>query len=398
MRKVPLAAVAEVIRGVSFSKEVGDTIQSDGKLPVIRAGSIQDSLLLNEGQIWVPREKVKAHQKIRRDDIVMCTSSGSSDLVGKCAKSEVDFEGSFGAFCAGIRPIEGKVSASYLYHFLSSPSFRNWTRSSSGANIKNIRISELAEFEIPLPPLPEQKRIAAILDKADAIRRKRQQAIQLADDFLRVVFLDMFGDPVTNPKGWKIEKIDDLCDVQGGLQVSKKRAGLPVAAPYLRVANVLRNALNIDEIKTIGLTEAEFDRVRLKENDILIVEGHGNPNEIGRCALWTGEVDGMVHQNHLIRARVKSGVIRSQFVNDYINSPGGKIQMMRASNTTSGLNTISTGIVKSTKIIVPPVKLQDEYISIVDKVRFITLLQGLYQQKNSEIFFSLSQKAFNEKL
>lgn len=85
MRKAPLAAVADVIRGVSFSKEEGDTIQSDGKLPVIRAGSIQDSLLLNEGQIWVPREKIKAHQKIRRDDIVMCTSSGSSDLVGKCA-------------------------------------------------------------------------------------------------------------------------------------------------------------------------------------------------------------------------------------------------------------------------------------------------------------------------
>jgi type I restriction enzyme S subunit len=59
------------------------------------------------------------------------------------------------------------------------------------------------EHEIPLPPLEEQKRIVTILDKADAIRQKRQQAIALADDFLRSVFLDMFGDPVTNPKGWE---------------------------------------------------------------------------------------------------------------------------------------------------------------------------------------------------
>lgn len=65
-------------------------------------------------------------------------------------------------------------------------------------------------FEIPLPPLPEQKRIAAILDKADAIRRKRQQAIQLADDFLRAVFLDMFGDPVTNPKGWPLKRFGEI--------------------------------------------------------------------------------------------------------------------------------------------------------------------------------------------
>ena len=71
-----------------------------------------------------------------------------------------------------------------------------------GAAQPGVNSSKLKELEIPLPPLPEQKRIAAILDKAAAIRRKRQQAIQLADDFLRAVFLDMFGDPVTNPKGW----------------------------------------------------------------------------------------------------------------------------------------------------------------------------------------------------
>ena len=85
MKKAPLITIAEVIRGVSFSKDEGSGFKSEGRLPVIRAGSIQESLHLDEGQIWVPEGKIKENQKIRRDDIVMCTSSGSSSLVGKCS-------------------------------------------------------------------------------------------------------------------------------------------------------------------------------------------------------------------------------------------------------------------------------------------------------------------------
>src|SRR5439155_16582316 len=82
------------------------------------------------------------------------------------------------------------------------------------ATISNLSLGQIKELEVPLPPLPEQQRIAAILDKADAIRRKRQQALQLADEFLRSVFLDMFGDPVTNPKGWRQRTIDEIAQVQ----------------------------------------------------------------------------------------------------------------------------------------------------------------------------------------
>ena len=103
-----------------------------------------------------------------------------------------------------------------------------------GGSLVRARPAEVERIEIPLPPLAEQKRIAAILDKADAIRRKRQQAIQLADDFLRAVFLDMFGDPVTNPKGWEIAELGSISEVQGGLQVSSKRASNPVTVPYQR--------------------------------------------------------------------------------------------------------------------------------------------------------------------
>jgi len=118
---------------------------------------------------------------------------------------------------AGLRDLdESKVSKDYLYHFMNFAKEKN-SAAAAGAIFKNLTTEQIRELEIPLPypddpekSLKEQKRIAAILDKADGIRRKRQQAIQLADDFLRSVFLDMFGDPVTNPKGWE-EKIWSEC-------------------------------------------------------------------------------------------------------------------------------------------------------------------------------------------
>ena len=104
-----------------------------------------------------------------------------------------------------IRAIPTKLDERYLYHLLWNNKFRYLGEKEmrGAAGQKRISTDFLKNYKIPLPPLEEQKRIAAILDKADALRRKRQQAIDLTDKLLRSVFLDMFGDPVTNPKGWR---------------------------------------------------------------------------------------------------------------------------------------------------------------------------------------------------
>lgn len=110
---------------------------------------------------------------------------------------------------------ESKLDSRYLYYFMSK--YVDKLRELSiGGVIKYIKLGMLTDAEIPLPPLAEQKRIAAILDKADAIRRKRQAAIKLADDFLRATFLDMFGDPVTNPKGWDVKPLEKLVTFRTG--------------------------------------------------------------------------------------------------------------------------------------------------------------------------------------
>ncbi|BDX08089.1 restriction endonuclease subunit S [Planctobacterium marinum] len=122
-------------------------------------------------------------------------------------------------------PNDQVLDRKYLAYFLRSKTFVDWVSSqTAGAKMPRVSMKVFWDYEIPLPPLAEQERIAAILDKADAIRRKRQQTIQLADDFLRAVFLDMFGDPVTNPKGWDVKTFGELGTWASGGTPSRKNS------------------------------------------------------------------------------------------------------------------------------------------------------------------------------
>lgn len=114
----------------------------------------------------------------------------------------------------GLVPDNNLVDTNYLFYFMRSLDLYQF---SGATTIPALRKSMLENIQIPLPPLSEQKRIAAILDKADSIRQKREQAIKLADDFLRSTFLAMFGDPVGNPKEWKKDKIKKgVLDIASG--------------------------------------------------------------------------------------------------------------------------------------------------------------------------------------
>jgi len=388
VKNVPLGDIATLVRGVSFSKEEGSLLPLEGHLPVIRAGSIQESLLLREGQIWVPADKIKSSQKIRIDDIVMCTSSGSSDLVGKCARSTEDFDGSFGAFCAGIRADQEKASPSYLYHFLCSPVFKNWTSASSGANIKNIRVSELAEFQVPLPSLPEQKRIAAILDKADAIRRKRQQAIQLADDFLSAQFLQKFGDPKDSPFGSRSLK-DVALKVTDGAHFTPTYVDSGI--PFLRVTDINRGEVDWSKVKYIPLEEHQelIKRCKPEKGDVL----YSKNGTIGvpRLIDWDQEFSIFVS---LCLIKPNPNYLRGRYLYSFLQTPFALKQATQKakSATVTNLHLVE---IKEIKLPVPSLAIQDEWIDFVDN--FGCMRARLIESLNTsnDAFNSLSQKAFS---
>jgi type I restriction enzyme S subunit len=192
--------------------------------------------------------------------------------------------------------------------------------------------------------------------------------------------------------------VDEIAEVQGGLQVTSKRDALPGRAPYLRVANVYRGWLDLSVIKEIGLTPAERQRTTLQRGDLLIVEGHGNPEEIGRCGLWAGEVANCVHQNHLIRVRPDVGRVNPVYAMHFLNSLNGRRFLLRAANTTSGLNTISTSTVKACPITVPPLELQQTFATRVAAVERLKELHREHLAKLDALFASLQHRAFKGEL
>jgi type I restriction enzyme S subunit len=365
---VRLDSVARVVRGVTYGK--GDVVQSPGPgdVPVLRAGNINGRLITDRDLVWLPRRAVSDDQILKAGDVVMCMSSGSASVVGKSAQLNTEWVGSFGAFCAAVRTEPLRADPGFIAHVLATPAFRAFAGAALGNNIKNLNKSALEGYRIPLPPLDEQRRIVGLLDRAAEIRRRADAARAKARAIIPALFLDTFGDPATNPKGWPTAELGKHADVQGGVQVSAKRAALPLELPYLRVANVMRGRLDLSEIKMIRVTASEARRTNLVPGDVLVVEGHGNPNEIGRAAVWDGSIATCTHQNHLIRVRPGLGSLTPEYVETFLNSDVGRRILIQNGKTTSGLNTISTRNVKEVRIPLPPTSLQGVFAEQVQRI------------------------------
>lgn len=170
--------------------------------------------------------------------------SNPGDVV-LCIRATIgDRNWSDGAYClgrgvAGLRGDQGKLDQHYLWHWLGhvAPVLRSKGR---GATFLQVSKADIASLQIPLPPLTEQKRIAAILDAADALRAKRRESIEQLDTLVQSVFLDMFGDPVTNPKGWEVLTLAEVADFHAGstLPDGEEFCGQPGGFLHLKVSEL----------------------------------------------------------------------------------------------------------------------------------------------------------------
>ena len=335
----------------------------------------------------------RARQLVETDDILVATVRPNLNGVALANGAHHGMTASTG-YCV-LRPDKDKLDSGFLFHWVKTRVFvQRMVDGATGANYPAVSDAKVKASKIPLPPLDEQKRIAGILDAADALLAKRREALAQLDTLIQSTFLDMFGDPVTNPMEWEVTTVDRIGSIQGGLQVTSKRRTLSIERPYLRVANVFRGFLELDELKTIRLTETEERRTSLEYEDILIVEGHGNKEEIGRCARWDGSIAQCVHQNHLIRVRCDRSKASPLYVEKYINSPGGRRSLTGTSRTTSGLNTISVSKVRRSEIQLPPLDLQHRFAAIVESVELQRAVQRAHLAELDTLFASLQSRAF----
>ena len=213
-----MSDVSEQIRGVSYKPE--DILSGPGEnaIGILRANKIADGAVNFDDLVYVKKSKVSQKQMLRKGDILICTSSGSKNLVGKAAQIEEDCNYSFGAFCKVIRP--QKINPGFLGMYFQSSLYRQYiSEVSQGANINNIKNVHIDAIEIEGYSENEQKKIAELLEKIVKIIKIRKQQISVLDTLIKSRFIEMFGDCIINPKGWKTRCLEEIAEVGSSKRV-----------------------------------------------------------------------------------------------------------------------------------------------------------------------------------
>lgn len=393
MSTARISAIGKVIRGVSWDKDdASDTPRAD-YLPILRAGNIGSELNTESDLVWVPASNVGTEQKIRAGDIATCMSSGSAAVVGKTASAVGDWPGSVGAFCALIRANPEKCLPEYLAFYLKSARFRNWTSEAQGANIKNIKKSSLEDFEIPLLPLPEQLRIVDLLSRAKGIVRLRREAEKKAAELIPALFLDMFGDPGTNPKGWPVATVGDVlaaADYGSSSKATNDGTGLPM----IRMGNVTYEGhLDLADLKYVDLAAEEVERYSLRAGDILF--NRTNSKElVGKTGLWDGSCEAIV-ASYFIRLRVKLDVVSPHFLWAFMNTAHMKRIIFDTARGAIGQSNINSKELKAFPLPVSPLPLQQQFALRCADVAALTTQQSAATAKAQATFAALLARCFD---
>ena len=291
-----------------------------------------------------------------------------------------------------------RFDSGFLRHFFTSDIFHHQlmnTVAGVGGSLVRARPAFVEKIQVPLPPLDEQKRIAAILDKADATRQKRKQAIGLADEFLRSVFLDMFGDPVTNPKGFQIGTIRDIVSTVN-YGTSGKASETDGEFPILRMGNITyKGGWDFSDLKYIDLDDKSQVKYLASKNDLLFNRTNSKVL-VGKTAVFN-ESTPMAIAGYLIRVRAND-LGNPWYISGYLNSSHGKQTLLNMCKSIVGMANINAQELQDIKILLPPVELQNKYETIVKEVNSRVSRHHESVKKLQALFNALSQKAFSGQL
>jgi len=251
---------------------------------------------------------------------------------------------------------ERRADAEYIAWLMRSPLFLSRAPVDSGpGQLPRIRLDEIARVELDLPPIPEQKRVAtALREQLDAAARMRAAA-EAKVNALRVLATASLTGLLSSisARGCVARRCGEVTRVTGGIQKSPSRTPQAFHRPFLTVRNVQRGYLDLTIVEEMEITPVELDRCRLRDGDLLVVEGNGSRSHIGRNALFGGEIDDCIHQNHIIRVRADRNQLNPEFLSLYLNSRDGVAQMVQRARTTTGLYTLSVNKVESLEIPMP---------------------------------------------
>ena len=347
-----IAEVGEVIRGVTFTK--GDAISTPdpGHLPILRATNIDGRLLLNAEMTYVPERFVRENQRLRVGDVVIATSSGSASVVGKSAHLVHPWEGAFGAFCGVIRP-HPLMAPGFLAHYVSSRRVRDqWREKAQGTNINNLKTSDVASTEVPIPPLAEQEQIVSVIEEqfsrldagVQALDRARHRLTRLKDALFQLTSPSALAD-------------GSLVTIQDTVRVIDYRGRTPPFAlsgiPHLRTFNVRDGRVNWE--RCAWVTDATYDKYMSRglpgTGDLLFT----TEAPMGEVAMAPEERFCMAQRMMLLKP--EPSVWLPEYLMFHLRSPWFQANL-RLSSTGTTVQGISSRNFRPLKLFAPPLNVQ----------------------------------------
>ena len=368
-------------------------VEFDACVDDVTGGNVKtlQSEYLDDGTYPIVDQGQKAVAGYTNDADRLVHSAGPLIAFGDHTRCFKFLDERFALGADGVKVLRPKVGfdAKFLFHFLS-------TRSLPAAGYSR-HFKFLKQVSVPKPPIVEQSRIAEVLDRADALRTKRREALALLDDLTQSIFHDMFGDPDGNQLGHPLVALRDVLDEPLRNGISPATAGrCPGLA--LTLSAVTGNAFNAEAVKD-ALFDVDPPAIkRVSQRDLLICRGNGNPHLVGRAFFPTRDMAGTTFPDTMIAARVAASMVRPTFLEYVWRSRAVRTQIESMSRTTNGTFKINQGSLEKVRFPLPPTELQDSFSDRITALLVVRAEQQAQSAVFGDLFACLQQRAFSGQL
>ncbi|GAI14394.1 unnamed protein product, partial [marine sediment metagenome] len=365
--------LARVLSDLKSGFAYGKHYATKEGIPQLRPYNIDTDGRLDLSQFkFVPNNFTRLKEHLLVDGDILFNNTNSPKLVGKSTVFREHAPYVYSNHMTRLRVNPSKASPDYVQKFLHLL----WTQRifeeqcQQWVNQAAINAARLLRTLIPLPPLEEQSQIAEILELADELRRKRKVANQLIDKIIHSLFLDMFGDPTTNPKGWEVKKLEELLERNDSGTWGSSPEGKNDSFPVIRSTEITHDGQLVPSTAAIRhVRKIKALKYELRDGDLIVVKSSGSPHLIGRCAEFyhPGDDRQYLFSNFVQRLRPHPQKVTPKYLQLLLNSDYAKEHIARSQSTTSGLRNLSMKHYVTMLVPVPPLFLQQRFAELVSQ-------------------------------
>lgn len=374
----------------------GLTVQQDKNkklgCPITRIETISNGVINFDAVGYADLDKDKYESWLLKKGDILISHINSEKHLGKSAIYTDDKAIIHGMNLLNLR-VKENISPKYLFYYLKTPTYKESIHKimKKSVNQASFSLGGFKNIEIPLPSLTKQKEIAQTLDKASELIELRKATIQKLDELAQSIFIDMFGDPVSNPKKWDIKEIRDLI-LEAKYGTSEKSSEEIKKYAVLRMNNLTYSGcLDLTSLKYMDLEEKDKEKYLVKKGDLLF--NRTNSKElVGKTAVYNRE-EPMAFAGYLIRVRCED-LATNVYISAFLNSKVGKKLLTNMCKSIVGMANINAQELQNIKIAHPPLELQQEFAKTIEKIESQKSLYESELTKLQATFDALLSQSF----